>query len=142
MTVGIPEIKQAELKAYMIKDESTKTVSVFDRPSVKTKTMITKYKVLKENRELGLALLEVDLITGRTHQIRAHLAHIGYPLLGDGKYGSNKVNRELGVKTQALCAYSLTFDFKTDAGALEYLSNREFRLENVWFKEKLFDKGK
>ena len=138
VTVGIPEIKQAELKAYMIKDESTKTVSVFDKPNNKTKTMITKYRVLKENKELGLALLEVDLITGRTHQIRAHLAHTGYPLLGDGKYGSNRINRELGVKTQALCAYSLKFDFTTDAGALEYLNGKKFTIDNVWFKEKLF----
>jgi 23S rRNA pseudouridine955/2504/2580 synthase len=100
--------------------------------------MITKYRVLKENKELGLALLEVDLITGRTHQIRAHLAHTGYPLLGDGKYGSNIINRELGVKTQALCAYSLEFDFTTDAGALEYLNGREFTIDNIWFKDKLF----
>ena len=108
------------------------------KPNDRTKTMITKYKVLKVNKELGLALLEVDLITGRTHQIRAHLAHTGYPLLGDGKYGSNRVNRELGVKTQALCAYSLAFDFTTDAGLLEYLNGREFTIDNIWFKDKLF----
>lgn len=138
VTVGIPQQKQAELKAYMIKDESTKTVTVYDKPNDRTKTMITKYRVLKENREQGLALLEVDLITGRTHQIRAHLAHIGFPLLGDGKYGSNRINRELGVKTQALCSYSLTFDFTTDAGVLGYLNGKEFKVKNVWFAEKLF----
>ena len=138
VTVGIPQQMQAELKAYMIKDESTKTVSVFDKPNDRTKTMITRYKVLKENKEQGLALLEVDLITGRTHQIRAHLAHIGCPLLGDGKYGSNRINRELGVKTQALCSYYLRFDFTSDSGELEYLNGKEFKIENVWFKDKLF----
>ena len=138
VTVGIPEKKQAELKAFMIKDESTKTVTVYDKPNDRTKTMITKYKVIKENREQGLALLEVDLITGRTHQIRAHLAHIGFPLLGDGKYGSNRVNQAFHVKTQALCSYSLKFDFKTDAGALEYLDGKEFKTDDIWFIEKFF----
>ena len=138
VTVGVPEKKQAELKAYMIKDESTKMVAVFDKPNDRTKTMITKYRVLKENTELGLALVEVDLITGRTHQIRAHMAHINCPLLGDGKYGSNRINRQLGVKTQALCAYSLRFDFTTDAGILGYLNGKEFMVDNVWFRDMLF----
>lgn len=138
ITVGIPVNKKAELKAYMIKDEKTKTVTVYSKPNNNTKTMITKYKVLKENTALGLALLEVDLITGRTHQIRAHLAHEGYPLLGDGKYGSNRVNKEFGVKTQALCSYYLGFDFKTDAGDLWYLNGKEYCIKDVWFQEKFF----
>lgn len=138
VTIGIPEKKQAELKAYMVKDESTKTVTVFDKPNENTKTMITKYKVLKENREQGLALLEIDLITGRTHQIRAHLAHEGYPLLGDGKYGSNRINQAFHVKTQALCSYSLKFQFRTEAGALEYLNGKEFKISGIWFEDEFF----
>ena len=139
VTVGIPKAKQAELKAYMIKDEKTKKVTVFDSPAEGTKTMITKYRVLAENKQLDIALLEVDLITGRTHQIRAHMAHIGYPLLGDGKYGSNRVNRQFGVKTQALYSYYLKFDFKTESGSLACLDKKEFIVKDIWFKDKYFD---
>jgi 23S rRNA pseudouridine955/2504/2580 synthase len=101
--------------------------------------MITRYDILAENKQSDLALLEVDLVTGRTHQIRAHLAHIGYPLLGDGKYGSNKINRALGVKTQALCSYKLTFRFTTESGCLSYLNGKSFEVKKVWFKDKFFE---
>lgn len=138
VTVGIPKIKEATLKAYHIKDESTNTVRIFSEPTNDAKTIITKYTVQKENKEKNIALVEVDLITGRTHQIRAHLAFEGYPLLGDGKYGINKVNREYNVKTQALCAYSLGFRFTTDAGSLEHLNGKTFTVSDVWFK-KLFN---
>ena len=139
VTVGVPKAKSAELKAYHCRNEQTKTVKVADKPFDGCKTMITRYKVLEENKQSGLALLEVDLVTGRTHQIRAHLAHIGCPLLGDGKYGINRINREFGVKTQALCAYKLTFRFTTESGCLEHLNGKSFEVKKVWFREKFFE---
>ncbi len=140
VTVGIPERKQARLTAYHSRDEKTKTVTVYDKKTLYNKTMVTEYRVIAENREQGLALLEVELVTGRTHQIRAHLAHEGFPLLGDGKYGINRVNRAYNIKTQALCAYSLSFDFTTDAGGLAYLNGRTFTTRRPWFAERFFGK--
>ncbi|WP_124099208.1 RluA family pseudouridine synthase [Ruminococcus sp. Marseille-P6503] len=139
VTVGIPPKQEDTLTAYHQKNEQTKTVRVSAVQFPGSKTMITKYRALKCDREKKLALLEVDLITGRTHQIRAHLAYEGYPLLGDGKYGINKINREYNVKTQALYSYKLEFDFVTDSGCLEYLNGKKFEAENVWFT-KLFEK--
>jgi 23S rRNA pseudouridine955/2504/2580 synthase len=88
--------------------------------------------------------LEVELITGRTHQIRAHMAHIGHPLLGDGKYGVNRDDRARGYKYQALYAYRLIFDFKNDEGPLGYLRGKEVRLPDsaVWFLEDFKQKGR
>ena len=74
----------------------------------------------------------VELLTGRTHQIRAHLASIGHPLAGDGKYGSNALNRETGFRYQALCSYKLRFHFTPPAGILEPLNGQEFTAKDVW----------
>ncbi len=131
VVTGILSKKSDELIGFLFKDEKEKRVYVYNESKKGTKTIVTRYKVLEEKNDLSL--VEVELVTGRTHQIRAHFASIGHPLLGDGKYGSNKVNKANNMQYQALCAYKLIFDFKTDAGILDYLDKKEFLVENVDF---------
>ena len=90
--------------------------------------IITSYSVIKEY-DNNSSLLEIEIETGKTHQIRAHLAHIGYPIIGDGKYGINSVNKDFGFKFQQLKAYELTFNFLTDAKCLNYLNGKNFSLK-------------
>ena len=97
---------------------------------------MTQYRTLKSRS--GLSLVECRLLTGRTHQIRAQMAHAGWPLLGDGKYGSERQNKAFGEKGQALYSYKLHFDFPTDAGVLNYLRGREFCVEKIDFVDKYF----
>ncbi len=124
---GNPEKREDTLRGYLIKDEKTKTVSVFDKnPPKGAKTIITKYKVLKTKGDFSLC--EVLLLTGRTHQIRAHMAHIGHPLLGDGKYGINKNDKNLGYKYQALYSYKLVFKKCEEESLLSYLEEKEFEI--------------
>ena len=114
------------LKAFHQKDEKTKLSRVFSERVPGSKEMITKYCVLKRYRNHDL--VEVNLVTGRTHQIRAHLAHIGCPLLGDGKYG--RLGKNPLLTRQALTAYKLKFEFTTDAGILSYLNNEEIKIQH------------
>ncbi len=123
---GTPEPKEATLFGYLKKDEKTNTVKVYDKdPPKDARTIKTRYRVLAEKN--GTSLLEVELLTGRTHQIRAHLAFIGHPLVGDGKYGINKADRDRGFYHQALCSYRLRFSFSEgETTALDYLRGKEF----------------
>lgn len=136
---GELEQKSGTLSGYLVKDESKNKVSVSKKKTENSKEIRTKYKVL--DCDGTLSLVEVELLTGRTHQIRAHFASIGHPLLGDGKYGTNAQNKKYGYKKQFLYSYKLVFDFTTDAGILDYLNHREFAVEDVWFKEEFYNKG-
>ncbi|MBE6570069.1 MAG: RluA family pseudouridine synthase [Ruminococcaceae bacterium] len=123
---------EATLKGCLRKDYKTKTVQVFDKPVPGGKEILTKYKKLSYRKDADLSLLEVELLTGRTHQIRAHLAHAGLPLLGEGKYGVNREDRKKGYSYQALYSYKLSFDFTDE---LAYLNGRTFTVKegNVHF---------
>lgn len=133
VTVGVPPKRADTVIAYLEKNSASNTVKVTDRKSSTNKTIVTSYRVIRDNG--SLALVEIKLGTGRTHQIRAHMAHIGCPLLGDGKYGINRINREYKVKTQALYSYRLKFSFSSDSGCLDYLDGKEFRADKVWFED-------
>lgn len=132
--IGTPKPEAATLTAYLKKLPDENRVIISDKKKDGFLTIKTKYRVADTNGELSL--VEVDLLTGRTHQIRAHFAHIGHPLLGDGKYGENAVNKRYHAKTQALCSFKLIFRFTTDAGVLEYLNGKEFSVreeDDIWF---------
>lgn len=121
------------LTAYLKKNSADNLVTISDKAKDGYKNIVTKYRVVSEAAESSL--LEVELVTGRTHQIRAHMAHIGHSLLGDGKYGVNREDREHGYKYQALYSYRFIFNFKGDNGCLGYLSGKQVAIapENVWF---------
>ena len=131
---GTPKPKEGSLKGFLFKDAKKNRVFVSDTPQPGAKTCQTNYRVLASAG--GLSLVECELITGRTHQIRAQFAHAGHPLLGDGKYG--KLDKRFDRNYQALYSYKLTFRFTTGAGALEYLNGKSFRVEQVDFAEEYF----
>ena len=131
---GCPKRKEGSLKGYLFKDAKKNRVFVTDTPQPGSKSCQTNYKVLAA--EKGLSLVECELITGRTHQIRAQFAHAGHPLLGDGKYG--KLDKKYDRNYQALYSYKLTFCFTTDAEELEYLNGKSFQVQQVDFVQEYF----
>jgi len=135
---GTPKRKEGSLKGYLFKDAKKNRVFVTDSPQPGSKSCQTNYRVIASKN--GLSLVECELITGRTHQIRARFAHAGHPLLGDGKYG--KLDKRFDRTYQALYSYKLTFDFSTDAGVLEYLNGKSFTVSRVDFAEEYFPEVK
>ena len=138
---GIPARREATLTGYLLKDEKLNRVRVYDKdPPRGAKNIITKYRVIATKG--SDALIEVELLTGRTHQIRAHMAHIGHPLIGDGKYGVNRGDRAEGYKYQALYSYKLRFSFKGEPTVLDYLNGREFSIpkKDIYFTSDFFDR--
>ena len=131
---GTPKPTTGSLKGYLFKDAKKNRVFVTDTPQPGAKTCQTNYKVLQSAK--GLSLVECELITGRTHQIRAQFAHAGHPLLGDGKYG--KLDKRFDRNYQALYSYKLTFCFTTEAGSLEYLNGRSYQVNQVEFVDEYF----
>lgn len=132
---GTPKPSSGTLTGYLVKDEKKNQVFIHKDPVPGGREIRTKYRTLRAER--GLSLVEVDLLTGRTHQIRAHFASIGCPIVGDGKYGSRELDKKTGgYKKQFLASYRLEFDFTTDAGILNYLNHKSFEVPNVWFAER------
>lgn len=134
---GKPKPSSAALTGYLFKDAVKNQVYIHSSPVKGSKTAVTKYAVLSSQN--GLSLVECRLMTGRTHQIRAQMAAAGYPLLGDGKYGREKINKNYNEKKgQNLYSYKVKFAFQSDAGMLNYLNNSTFFVKNVDFVEKYF----
>jgi len=127
---------QGTLSGFLLKDEAKAQVQVFHRPVPGGRTAVTRYRTLAVRN--GLSLLECELVTGRTHQIRAQLADAGHPLLGDGKYGRERDAQRYGRSYQALYSYQLEFRFTTDAGPLDALNGRVWTVEDVDFVAEYF----
>lgn len=132
LVFGIPKEKQKTLESFLFKDNKKSQVYINDTFKKGYQKIITSYTVL-EKRNDNTSLLDVQIETGKTHQIRAHLAHIGHPIIGDGKYGKNEINKKFNKKYQMLCSYKLKFNFKISCEELAYLNNKEFILDKKPF---------
>ena len=137
VTFGHPQPPAALLRDYLLKDAARGVVRVVSSPADGAREILTGYETLAVSGRL--ALLEVELITGRTHQIRAHLASIGCPILGDSKYGNNAANRELHFKYQALCAWELRFPTQIAESRFAHLAGRVFHAEKPWYCNQITD---
>lgn len=129
---GLFAEKDGKISGYVLRDGKSKITSFYDEPLPKSKKTETAYRVLEEFPEYSL--LEIELKTGRTHQIRSALSHIGHPLLGDRKYAPLKTAQKFDYRFPALFAYKLQFEFAEDSGILAYLNGKSFEIQDVKFK--------
>ena len=129
--------RNGTLESFLEKDSDTNFVSVRNKKSNNTKVAITKYHVIEEKADFSL--VEAELVTGRTHQIRTQFSHIGHPLVGDTKYGKTFILNGKEYRKQMLCSYFLKFNFQNDAGKLNYLNHKEFKIDKIWFLNDFFD---
>ena len=127
LVYGIPKRKSEKLVAYLFKDSSKSLVYISDVPKKGYSKIITSYSLIESFN--NTSLLDVEIETGRTHQIRAHLSHIGLSIIGDGKYGINEINKKFKSKTQKLVSYKLKFNFGKDSGILNYLNGKSFEID-------------
>ncbi len=134
---GTFENKTGHIKNFLLKDNATNTVKVFEKPVPGGLSAESFYKVLKCDEKRDLSLVEVTLVTGRTHQIRAQFSHMGHPLVGDGKYGVNRDDKKFGYKFQALYSYKLSFTPKDKSNLLAYLKDRQFAVDEVFFENEI-----
>ncbi|MDR0821928.1 MAG: RluA family pseudouridine synthase [Oscillospiraceae bacterium] len=132
---GVFQKKRSTLTAFLRKDEQSHRVTVEREKTRDNLTALLSYEVVRQTSDCSL--VRVDLQTGRTHQIRAQLASIHHPVLGDGKYGDYKANKARGFKYQALCSHKVAFLWQTDSGILNYLNGKSFEATNVWFLNKI-----
>lgn len=130
LVYGMPKEQSQTLTAYLFKDSKKSLAYISDEPKKGYSKIITSYSLI-EKYSNGTCLLDVEIETGKTHQIRAHLAHIGLPIVGDGKYGNYEINKKLGYKTQQLKSYILKFNFTTDSGVLYYLNGKKIKLRAI-----------
>lgn len=126
---GIPKKEHDILEAFHFKDSKKSIVYISDIPKKNYQKIKTEYSIVKKDVNNNISLLDINLHTGKTHQIRAHLAHIGYPIIGDGKYGINEINKRFNEKSQVLYSYILKFNLINNSGNLDYLNGKIIKLD-------------